>query len=168
MVGLALGSAAVVTMLVGFLFSLFRRRGRRGIDRSKDTTGQDHPKNGLPELEAPTQHAELAAAAKASQEGGPVHELERGENPVIPELGEADGLPPELAGNAGTGGRHELGVKERSIPELEGNNGSRYELSSHQSEVLCTGANKWAFSIPRYEPMIRMNIRGRLEPKKDA
>ncbi|KAI8680683.1 hypothetical protein NCS56_00474100 [Fusarium sp. Ph1] len=128
-VGIALGSAAAVAILTGFLFFLFRRRGRRGTERSRDTTEQYHPRSGLPELETPTQHAELAAAAKASQGGWPVHELEREENPVIPELGEADGLPLELAGTAGTGDRHELGAQERSIPELEGNNGSRHELS---------------------------------------
>ncbi|KAI8722715.1 hypothetical protein NCS52_00416200 [Fusarium sp. LHS14.1] len=117
-VGIAVGSAVVVAIFAGFLFFLVRRRRRRGTEQNRDTTEPDHAKNGLPELDTPTQHAELAVAAKESQGRGLVHEL-----------GEADGLPPKLAGNAGTGGRHELGAQERSIPELEGNNGPRHELS---------------------------------------
>ena len=111
------------------MFFLFRRKGRRETQKSHVSPDENRPKHELAELETPTQPAELATATKPSQGRRPIHELERGENPVIPELGQTDELPTELAGNAGTGGRHELGTQERSIPELEGDNGSRHELS---------------------------------------
>ncbi|EEU37187.1 uncharacterized protein NECHADRAFT_78398 [Fusarium vanettenii 77-13-4] len=128
-VGIALGSAAVVAILSGFMFFLFRRRGRRGTQKSHVSPDKNPPKDGLAELETPTQPAELATATRSSQGRGSVHELQQGGKSTIPELGGADGMLPELAGTLGTGGRHELGAEERSIPELEGNNGSRHELS---------------------------------------
>ncbi|KAH7237286.1 hypothetical protein B0J15DRAFT_570128 [Fusarium solani] len=86
-VGIALGSAAVA-VLAGFLFFLFRRRGCRGTQKSHVSSDENHPKDGLAELETPAQPAELATATKTSQErGGSVRELEQEEKPVIPELG---------------------------------------------------------------------------------
>ena len=154
-VGIAIGSAAFVAIMAAVVFFLFWKRIRNASQKNQSPPAQDQPGGGMAEL-ATSQPIYATAATNQPHGGGTVAELEPHEkgSPLfgytgdgfgyIPTNAHGTGMPPELPHdsrapvygshiNPEMGFRHELGVQERAIAEMDGTlphgGTSRHELS---------------------------------------
>ncbi|KAL6401765.1 hypothetical protein AUP68_14219 [Ilyonectria robusta] len=141
-VGIAIGSAAVVAIIAAASFFMFRRRVTAS-QKGPGPSWQDQPHSGMAELDTPAQHVSTVDVPKPPRGASTVAELGHdgkympqagytsGGVPYIPTHAHGGGMPPELphdgriaehGGHAshGMGVRHELGVQERPVVEMYG------------------------------------------------